>query len=276
MTDELHHYCSLEVAVSILEKREFWLSSLTHSNDAQEGRVLPDYWLSRFDQKCAKQRAKRMGCRELIRSEYLHNFSLGLCFSEERDLLSQWRGYAANGAGCSITFDVGKLRDLRLEPTPANMLLEKVSYNLTEQAQPKSHFKTMFEAFGDDGDQFQLKADGSGRMHLENSTEKIEKRLEAYRRFFTVKSEAFHEEKEWRLLVAASRQSLDRDIRFRTNPGNLIPYMPVQFPKDAIKGITIGPTSKVTNDLVADMLRSFGFSSRVWVRSSSAKGAYQI
>ena len=68
-----------------------------------------DHWLEKFDRRDAKQRLMRTGAKAAVGVVLRYNVALGTCFSEERDLLSQWRGYANDGAGFSVTFDKEKL-----------------------------------------------------------------------------------------------------------------------------------------------------------------------
>lgn len=66
------HYTSLSVLFSILDGNEFWASNVRFSNDAMEERML------------------KLNDME-TRDDYI------VCFCEEDDMLSQWRGYCHNG-----------------------------------------------------------------------------------------------------------------------------------------------------------------------------------
>jgi hypothetical protein len=49
-------------------------------------------------------------------------------FSEERDQLSQWRGYCGNAAGFSIGFNLAKLKELLKRTPNTDILLKKRIY----------------------------------------------------------------------------------------------------------------------------------------------------
>lgn len=99
----LYHYCSNEVFFSIVDRREIWLSSLNLSNDSMEGKLLSSVILQLASDDGLQADHLRL-LREQV--EYLEGYfdGLGFCLSERGDLLSQWRGYAADGAGVSIGF----------------------------------------------------------------------------------------------------------------------------------------------------------------------------
>ena len=50
-----------------------------------------------------------------------------VCFSKEKDLLSQWRGYADNGKGCAIGFSLDELEDYCSRSSGA-ITIRKVEY----------------------------------------------------------------------------------------------------------------------------------------------------
>lgn len=100
----IYHYCSPSTFLSIIKHKELWLTSLTQSNDSAEGDWMLEAWLKSFDRNCSSQKMRARGARLLVNSTRRDLSVLGTCFSEEGDLLSQWRGYAADGAGFSIAF----------------------------------------------------------------------------------------------------------------------------------------------------------------------------
>ena len=59
------------------------------------------------------------------------------CFSYQNDLLSQWRGYADDGRGAAIGFDLDVLKEVvTVSPEiskPSIVSLHKISYSETEQ-----------------------------------------------------------------------------------------------------------------------------------------------
>lgn len=107
----LYHYCSAQIFVEIISRRQVWLSSMKLSNDTMEGRLVRI-----LSEKVFAMEGANPGNVDRFRSyiEVLdeHFDGFGFCFSEEGDLLSQWRGYADNGAGFSIGFSPRYLKHL--------------------------------------------------------------------------------------------------------------------------------------------------------------------
>jgi len=109
LVEEISHYCGSQVFLSFLERKKLWLTSLSQSNDSLEGAWVIKHWLSRFTPRTESERDLRKGYSVLLDEVKRSYVALGTCFSEEPDLLSQWRGYAENGAGFSLTFDLKKI-----------------------------------------------------------------------------------------------------------------------------------------------------------------------
>lgn len=99
-----YHYCSTEAFRQILTSKKIWLSSLTSSNDAMEGK-----WMTKvIEEVAAEENINKTNQMELIgRARFIDSSSdcLGFCLSEKGDTLSQWRGYADDGKGVSIGFN---------------------------------------------------------------------------------------------------------------------------------------------------------------------------
>lgn len=104
----LYHYCSAETFKAITANRCIWLSDAAHMNDATEGR-----WI---DEIVARLRSVEQEWVQWCEAGHIwHDYKLFkasfyiACFSEQGDLLSQWRAYADDGRGVSIGFDFGEL-----------------------------------------------------------------------------------------------------------------------------------------------------------------------
>ncbi len=102
----LYHYCSMETFKSIIEKKELWLCNARHSNDSAE---------LQYIMYIAKQMKKDNTISDLIYKSvekfYGGNQAYITCFSEEANLLSQWRGYTDDGKGFSVGFHRSGLMD---------------------------------------------------------------------------------------------------------------------------------------------------------------------
>lgn len=106
----LYHYTSLSTFRLILANKTLWLSDISKMNDSKE-RI----WLSEVFERVLKGR-RESGLSSEEAAHYLYDFKLNnsplfiTCFSEDGDILSQWRAYADDGRGVSIGFRTDELR----------------------------------------------------------------------------------------------------------------------------------------------------------------------
>ena len=270
MVDTLSHYCGSNVFLSFIQKKELWLTSLKQSNDAKEGTWMRSHWLNLPPNNTPQERKFKRAlaaCQDMALGD---KEVLGICFSEERDLLSQWRGYANDGAGFSITFDKAILTKIprHVEHTTP-LSFSKISYGHHDIAEINSVVKQLSDAFKEDAIKYE-EGDGYGSLSI-NFGSKGEKHsifADAAKSLFTVKNGAFREEKEWRLFAF---ENLSRivGVKYRVSKEALSPYLPLSIPIEAIVGVTIGPTNSTPEHVVKAVLLQNGLD-RVWVRTSTA------
>ena len=256
MNEVVYHYCSVDTFFNIIKNASIWLSDIAKSNDYQE---------------CVR-------CREIVNEEmeeYLRdaaealqawktwyeigiesNFSMGtfcVCFSESKDKLSQWRGYAQDGKGIAIGFDKEILEELN-QISEFHTAFGKVIYD-----NPQEYVQGIVE---DNIKKLEYK--GIGHVALELSTN--------YRMQFPfVKNSGFEEEKEWRAVVCSaighynipsSDNFLFSKVKYRTANNKLIPYIEMSFEKakqSIIKEIFIGPKSEVEIEDIVNFLSFYGY-----------------
>lgn len=268
MIDHVHHYCSPSVFLSLIKNKELWLTSLAHSNDREEGTWMLDHWLDKFDRDDAKQRHLRTGAKLTVGVVLRQYVALGTCFSEERDLLSQWRGYAHDGAGFSVTFDKGKLDRLCSDFEGGSTLkLSKVSYGYQDHEQVTAIVKSLHQAFGNDAAKYVEATNGYGHMSLSFTPEKTQLQKNAARDLFTVKNGAFKEEREWRLFLFSSLSDIT-NIEFRESADLISPFVRLKIPPDVIVGVTLGPSNRTPSPMIEAALDANGIES--WLKVSSA------
>jgi len=109
---DLFHYTDLNGLIGIVEKGDLWLTHSRYSNDEEE---------MAHGQRVAGEAitsAASLSANDPARTEYLQQLKVLIekpspegvyicCFCQKDNLLSQWRGYGANGAGVSVQFDSG-------------------------------------------------------------------------------------------------------------------------------------------------------------------------
>lgn len=261
MPEELTYYCSEYVFLSFLESKKLWLTSLSQSNDFAEGRWMVDYWLNLFlQQTFPKKRLERKGAALLLRTASHKRLALGVCFSEERDLLSQWRGYAADGAGFSITFYREALEQVAKDHPESKLELTKIAYGNQDHAEINAIVRELDDAFGEDAKLYS-ESDGTGAVSIDfgQNGEKHAKYEKAARSIFTVKNGAFREEKEWRQFTYGNLSSID-GVKLRGTGKAVSPYLPIAIPEDAVSMVTLGPTNQTPRHVLEFALEQNGLS----------------
>lgn len=143
----VYHYCSMSAFLSILETSTLRLSNITKSNDSSEiTNVIPT--LREITQMVLLDYNKRLSASyrfapdtiamliDRFFEELSKNFYV-ICFSEERDLLSQWDRYADHAQGVAIGFNTRHFVKLQIE-TEVQYAFGKIIYDkkvLSESAE---------------------------------------------------------------------------------------------------------------------------------------------
>jgi hypothetical protein len=264
----LYHYCSTSAFFEIIRNQTIWLSSLTRSNDALEGR-----WLAHvFEQAAKEANIAPFDVTQLLSKVRViedHVDCLGFCMSEKPDLLSQWRGYADDGAGFSIglsdEFTQGAEKEDRFNS------LQRVIYDREEQLNIVRPRMAEIKSFIDEG---AFRKASFGSMLYPISEEEAEKQDEKFKaksnqlfqlltsflgKFFALKSSAFSEEAEWRFARVLVKP-LD-NLEFRVRNGEIIPYWPMKITDKgkSILHVVIGPKNNTPRDTVIGFLAKYGF-----------------
>lgn len=282
----LHHYCSTNTFSSIVINRSIWLSSLSLSNDALEGKLA-----SKTVQRLLKQDNVKSDVAEKIAYAFETSESvidaLGLCLSEDGDLLSQWRGYANDAQGFSVGFSreyLNKWIQTRVKGE-VGLSLYQVRYKESEH---EVEIRPVYEEVKKYVESGALKPP-SLIDHLGSSKEELEKlyseykyalkkvvltALQSYSSMFVLKSDAFREELEWRLITYATYVVKDKySVRAASN--KLIPYREFKFEDNStsiISEVHLGPKNVTPVEVVEGFLVQHGFNG---VKVSKSKATYR-
>lgn len=290
----IYHYAANPKGFGILNDKEIRLSDIRKSNDYEEMTLLYPYIFdeiliifrnSPFEFKYDGQKGEEAMKSLLtiteriiydkIESGDFTNFVV--CFSEQSDLLSQWRGYANNGQGISIGFSKELLKR-KCDQDKSIIRLEKVVY-ITEKQHNEITRKKAFEAIEE--------LRGLRKWIVQNMTNDDSSPDTDSLLYFNFiglvegfmtdslkyKQIGFKEEKEWRLFLKDKAYKnpewvvgensemcgpngfnetlsfLRNKILFNVTDDNISPYVPLSFSdigEDIIKAIWIGPKSHIT------------------------------
>ena len=216
MPKVVYHYCSLDAFMSIIQKHTFRLTNVSKSNDYDEIRYCVDGY-ARALQKACNEYKDKFNCEEFIDFRKMVETSLldssllfyAICFSSEKDLLSQWRGYADDGKGIAI----GISTDF-FEKIPDD------SYKYYDTL----GFSKITYGF----DSTQIKNDILSILERKCLASQAEFETEIFRLFYWLicrsvfyKNPAFLEENEWRLVYYPFGRI--RSLSTRTMKGGVIP-----------------------------------------------------
>lgn len=197
----VYHYCSLETFFAIISNSTIRLSNISKSNDSEEiTYLLPkirkfctnlfEHYNETFPDEYKLQADFINNVFDLKFNETSLNFYV-ICFSEEPDLLSQWRGYANDACGVSIGFSTESFYPLA-RSIRSSYNFSQVRYSLSDlydQIEKYTTERTKQYFTGDpQNDSLALLniVDTTLSMILYNS--------------ILYKNPNFNEEKEWRLV----------------------------------------------------------------------------
>jgi hypothetical protein len=168
-----------------------------------------------------------------------------ISFSENGDLLSQWRGYCSDG-GYSIGFDYEAFSKLLSAKKP--VMTDNIDVELGKCVyKPNEHEEIIAEILTDTLEHYREYVRSTPSINVLDP-DRVDILLNKFMLpLFKIaplmKNECFVEEQEWRLIVTLSK---DSDVSFREGVKWIIPYYKMDLVKSdeplRIKDIIVGPT----------------------------------
>ena len=196
-----------------------------------------------------------------------------VCFCEDGDVLSQWRGYADNGKGCSLGFSVKELKEY-CNTYKGILRFEQVEYKTVKEISDTIVEKSL---------KVLNELRGLRKWIVESmpsfDEEKIEKMCQyCFHQMISgvlmsslkYKNDSFKEEQEWRLFFSQQiykfakwiysdeeietivyddmLKVIKNRIEFNVTADDLIPFYPINFTEispNPIKQIIVGPQNKI-------------------------------
>lgn len=177
------------------------------------------------------------------------------CFCKRGDLLSQWRGYAAEGAGYAIGFNWSALSELSvLQPEPPESSLLAGQTGKVQRRQSATWHIAQADVEYESEAQLQVRAESILDRFL---SDKAADSASVVRELAAVKNPAFAEELE-RRIIAVFPGSEVPDLQFRSSRFGVVPYVEVALPKKAIREVVIGPAlPPEAETALTDVLRAY-------------------
>lgn len=287
----VYHYCSVDVFTQIISDKKIRLSDITKSNDSMEILWITKYIKEIFDEEFNKETSNTRyfneGYQKDAFSELVEHYSneffkaeqriysyMVCCFSEEGDLLSQWRGYSDDASGFSIGFDANALatfgNPLAEDSISSDIFdFNKVIYDVSKQKarirecakQLISELKPLSKVTSGDIKQQSMKAFNQCFFKL-------------FKWSIFMKNPFFKEEKEWRICYCTDLRSNYKssnikmedelslsNIAYYSRNNDVVPYIDLFFddlPNSIIKKIVIGPKCRASKDGIKSFLENNG------------------
>lgn len=220
-----YHYCSLETFINILKNKNIRLGNPDKMNDGNEIMLFFEKLKTKMNNhfELLKDEAVRK-YYEYVYSEgletvYNENYNQQkvphiICLSKEEDLLSQWRGYADDGRGVAIGFDIAEFLKL------GNFLnAVEVLYDEEKCDENVDNFLLNYGIYNSKPLEFDRMKDVY--FEIANFTESLLTEAIGY------KNSAFQEEKEVRLLnteIDYSSSNFINGPNFKTDGRRIISY----------------------------------------------------
>lgn len=283
----LYHYCPTEAFHSIISNKEIRLTSLSLSSDTMEGQLVTELL-------CELARKDNMDSNYIDRIKEAASLlnkldGLGFCLSEKKDLLSQWRGYANDACGISIGFSkkyLELLADSYKGGDVSGFALKKVIYDPSEQEEAIRPTYNKIKEYIEQGAFRPLRHRTILGSMTDDEIEKVNVEIKKLfgsvymsmllfiGELYILKSMAFKEEVEWRLISLFFRDI--RDVcSFSVTSDKIKPYRSFKLAElgvSAIEEIVLGPKNTTPKDIVESFLKQNGFEQ---TKVSYSEASYQ-
>ena len=283
----LYHYCSNNAFHSIIENRRIWLSSLSLSNDSMEGKLVAEI-LARIAKADGLDQAATHRLQDTVSGLEKVIDGLGFCLSEEGDLLSQWRGYAADATGVSIGFSKDYLEQFAeaSRSKKSGFMLQRVEYDLEiQESLIEPTYRRIKELINEGAFKFPGKRtllDARSDDEVERDNEKIKSAfsrlsmtvLTLFTELFLLKTSAFREEREWRLISHFVKGG-DDTCSFRSLNDRIVPFREfdlLESENGSIVEVILGPKNITPSYVIESFLKQHGFAN---VKISRSKASYR-
>lgn len=273
--EPLYHYTDLNAFLSIIQSKKLWLTGAYNLNDHQEITwTLGKIWrrLEELSKEHGPERSDKIWALLQANSGVPHICSL----SSEPDLLSQWRAYGQNGAGIAIGFKRSALPSSSRLPimtiaSKDSLSLHQVIYSQKDQDEIINEILLPIFKNGkiDDSAHFAMSMASSALSGLSSM----------------FKNEAFHEEKEWRIIHRpiimgppnSNESKIQQSIsppKYRVSGGKLITYFEYDFSGavgiDIFSELILGPKCEVSHYDLSILLTENGLGNLSVKRSKAS------
>lgn len=241
----LYHYTTPQGLVGILQSQKLWATESSFLNDSKEihhGINLAQQIIENYISMNTSDIVKRFLNEILENLTFNYDEIYIVCFSEDGDLLSQWKGYSNFGEGFSIEFDSKELlREKRKFPA-VNIAFKKVIYTQAEQekiitSEIDFAIKYVNEVITQNPEiekEIISNAASTTAYFIKNNSLRF-------------KNNVFSEEKEWRAIYINNERTEEgrQEVCFKISGRIIVPYMELDIAASAGKKEWCLPIKKI-------------------------------
>lgn len=260
----LYHYTGYPALLSIAKSSELWATEIHYFNDASELTYATNLF-KRALEKIEQQDKFDTPLLSQLRDWLTHRLADGhmlfvCCFTENGNLLSQWRGYTPHGNGVSLGFEPKHLLSCAAQQ---GYRFGKCIYDQpTQEHISISAIEAVLTAAAARGPESNQQAHPSQSFHHAFA----EQEAHLLQIAALLKNPAFEAEHEWRAVSAISLSHVADPAQYRAGRSTLIPYKPLQL--SLLRGMPLklahaylGPTSE--NNLAMRAFSTFLAANRI-------------
>lgn len=254
----IYHYCTIPTAISMLKNQEIWMTSIRNLNDSNETIGVYKLFFAELEQfdtaghfRDLLNLARQPGAIELYENPPTEYPEYVTCFCQNPDAVSQWIAYADNGFGLALGFDEEDFLQIDKSNGLDYRAIRYVSSEDMRQAVPSIY-------------QYLLnnRCDNTPAM-MDMAMDKIKERYAIGRDHKTFH---YRSECEKRIIynypvrVTGLPQGWEiRDIGVYAKKSMINTYVPLGFPKEAVKAIVTGPKYQSSSYELEIALRALGY-----------------
>jgi hypothetical protein len=234
----LFHYTNGVALQGILESNRFWATHAQYLNDSTELIYVYDFIKAAVEKHIGKQAPAAINelgrqITTLLDPLHLHDFLTAyiVCFCEEGDLLSQWRGYGSGGVGgYALGLDAKQTGGrLGLMTPEQDLELFRVIYDRSVQgALIDSIVSRTFDVLRSIEEKHGSNAAWAAMFVC---TTFVQRELATC--LICFKNPAFSEEREWRIVHVKPSNKAGADVKHRVTATNIIPYVELDLSPQA-------------------------------------------
>ncbi|RAP32728.1 hypothetical protein DID80_08535 [Candidatus Marinamargulisbacteria bacterium SCGC AAA071-K20] len=239
----VYHYASLSAMMGIIENKCIWATDIRYLNDLKELVGIIDLLNSVINKNWAKyslfDTAMFRQFKDWLKLRVGDGNMIFTCsFSENGNLLSQWRSYCPPDKGVSIGFNTSALKDLS---KVQKYCFGKCIYDRYNQLEIiKKIIKYVQELCSKRSEEKKIMANKPQGFYP--AFNEIENELLMIASLF--KDPSFEEENEWRLISETKTNYVKTPIHYREGKTSLIPYLKfnLESKESLYDEIIVGPT----------------------------------